>query len=240
MRMQWFLTWIASFLLAAACGGSQPSEKQPPQTVVEPQTSPQTGLGFEELRFYEGDTHMLTLRKDGVLINVPQNQHTATLKPDMTLEATNGKHGSLAADGTITFDGATLDRKVGDDGTLSLGDSKVKLEDDGMLSGQGPGGKTLRVEGATTPQSKRIALYLLALLTAPVKKTPPPPPKEEPKCTDGSGLTCDAQPEPCEEGLVRSVIAGCWAACVDAETCKPPEKAEPEPKTVKKKKKRRR
>jgi len=36
---------------------------------------------------------------------------------------------------------------------------------------------------------------------------------------DTSGVRCDATPPPCSDGLLPSVLDGCWGACLPASTC---------------------
>jgi hypothetical protein len=222
----------------AACAGSDKKEET---TTPEQQPAQDTSAAFPEVKFFEGDKHVLTLRSDGVVILVDKNAHVATLKPDMSLEVIGGKearNANLAADGTITIGDQTLEAKIGPDATIQLPGGKiVTLKDDGTLEGQNEGTPHLRIEGATTPEAKRAALYLLVLTTTsatPPEAAPSAAPEATPAptaiCGDGGAITCRVEPKPCDAGQVREVVKGCYGECVDPATCKAPARADPKKK----------
>ena len=194
--------------LAAACGGGSKADAVgPTDTQVEP-VEPTNTSPFKELKLYEDGKHVLTMRKDGVVILVEKNAHVGTLKPDGTLETPDGKVGKLEADGTITFDGQALPLAIGDDASILLGDQvAASIDDSGNVASQNAGPKQLRWEGADTPELKRHAMFLVVLLTAPQQSgdagsAPAPEVKSDggARKMKGAGGDDKSDEEPEEEG----------------------------------------
>lgn len=212
---------VLGFAVAiAACGPSQKTTDQPDQPPIEMEPI-EKPAPFQEIKFYEGDKHVLTLRPDGVVILEEKQAHVATLKADpLTIEVTNGKTGQLGDDGTVTFDGKAMPFSISKEAVATTGDGKsLTIGDDGKLAG-GPPNANLRVEGAATPEAKRAALFLLVLVTMPADASAPPQPPRA--CSDGKPVTCTTAEPTCPEGQIAKVQAGCYGACVDATSCAAP------------------
>lgn len=164
-----------------ACGGSPPPAPVGPGDGSPQDTEPAEGGPFKELKLFEGDKHVLTMRVDGVVILVEKNAHVGTLKPDGTMEITGGGGtAKLNADGTITLNGETLPMSIRDDATIVIG-GKVDagLNDDGTISNLREGAKPMRWEGADTPELKRYAMFLLILLSSDQANDTAPPPNAD-------------------------------------------------------------
>ncbi len=132
------------------------------------------------MKFLSQDKEVLSVRGDGVVILVEKNGHVGTLKPDGSLELANGKIAAIGKDGKIVFDGAELPfsatgGRINEDGTaLMPNDATITIEADGRISGV-EALADMRVQGATKPESRRIALFLLILLNSPTDPPAPTP-----------------------------------------------------------------
>lgn len=229
------LALAVSLSVAGACGGAE--KPKPPEAPKPVPTA--TKPAFQELRFYQAGAHLYTLRDDGVVVAVQKKAGIATLKPNMTLEVSNGHAATLSDTGAIVIDGTTSEYRINSDNTMVVpGGGVVSLLADGTIGGLRVDSEPLRIEGATTSESVRAAMFLLALITMPAVG------KDAPVCGDGSAVTCDMEVTACAEGQVRRVVAGCYEECVDATTCEPPEDGtkidKDKPAPAKKKKKKRR
>ena len=74
-------------------------------------TEPADTSPFKEMKLYEGDKHVLTVRKDGVVVLVENNGHVGTLQTDgRTMTIPTGGEAKIEEDGTITLKGDELTR----------------------------------------------------------------------------------------------------------------------------------
>lgn len=159
-------------LLLAACGGGTTPDPVGPGSGGGGATDPEpddTGGPFKEIKLFEGDKHVLTMRKDGVVILVDQNAHVGTLKPDGTLEITGGegKNARLEADGSISLNGEKLPLSIDENASIvANGQIAHELAADGTVSGQSDHARPLRWEGVDTPELRRYAMFLLVLVSS--------------------------------------------------------------------------
>lgn len=147
---------------------------------------PETIGPFKEIKLYVGDKHILTMRKDGVIILIENNGHVGTLEPDGTVEITGNpkRIAKLAADGSITIDGQAEPVSVSENAELMAnGQVANSLAEDGTVTGLPEGAPAYRWQGTDTPELRRYAMYILYLLTA--ANTEPPPDAGAPAPADG-------------------------------------------------------
>jgi hypothetical protein len=186
--------------LLAACGGSSKKDTAPPPLDTGTSTATTTPDTGGELRIYEGDRLVMSVAPDGALRIVEAgDEPIGTLGPDNSITV-NGATAKLHEDGTITIDGQELPFTIAADASVhGPGAPPVKLEPDGTISGQGPGARPLRVEGATSPELRRRAMFLLLLATMPETEPGDEMPAEEesprdvemPAPPDGDGAVDD-------------------------------------------------
>lgn len=169
---------LAAALALAACGGgtAKPATTTATTEPEAAQAAPAGSFELGELKFYEGDDLGLQLHANGhVEVKLT---HSEAGKP---AEETWTDVGSFAADGTISSADGAKHGKANPDGTfvgaqgqtapfhlegeaLVVADTKITIDDKGIVQGGNDGGKQLRIEGATTPGLKRTALVVLAVM----------------------------------------------------------------------------
>lgn len=173
------MTSIA-FLVLAGCGGSSVDSAgttPEPPVAPEPAGAPVVTLG--EVSFFEGEGH---------------DQPGPVLHADGSVELAGRVVGSLATDGTMTNPagevlarlhedgrlefvsgaGAGPEIVIAPDGTLTVGDVTASFDETGTVVGGNEGAPPLRAEGLS-PETRRAAMFVIALaLFAPVQEPPPP------------------------------------------------------------------
>jgi hypothetical protein len=162
---------IAFTACVAACGGKpyDASTTPAPTTgaVVGPKVAP-TGLGITELKFYEGQDLVLEALPDGTVERIDDDGGKLAMRPvgKVTSDgklSTDDQRAQLQADGTVSS-ADVPDLKLDGD-TLAIGARHVTLDPHGTLlvDGHPIHGNGTRVEGATTPATRRTALLLIAI-----------------------------------------------------------------------------
>lgn len=156
------ITTIGIVALLASCGGS-PKEPSTPPLAESTTVTDEAPSG--EVRLYEGDQLIMALGSDGSLrILTRGDEVVGTLGADNRITV-DGHTAALHDDGAVTLDGDPVPFTIGPDASLhGPGMPPARVEPDGTISGQPASARPIRVEGATTPELRRKAMFMLLLL----------------------------------------------------------------------------
>jgi hypothetical protein len=162
---------LALIAVLVACGGSSKPAAAPAAGAAK------VNLVLGELKIVDvGKDKAIAVRADGTIeadgtpVGIKVTADGRVIRTDTTEVGFQ-----LLPDGTIKGPrGEVLEVTLGADGTISNGDKKISLDDQGLIVGGNPDAPQVRIEGATSPELKRTAMFVLITLTSPIQ-TPAPP-----------------------------------------------------------------
>lgn len=168
---------LALVLASAACGGGSKKAATP---ATEPTTVAATGvtLSLGEMKIVdETQNKSLMIHADGTIEVEGQKPAKVTADGKIVTMADNQTQMTLDPDGSIKGPhGADLGAKLGADGSLTMGDQTISIDDMGMIKGGNASAPQLKIEGATDANLKRTAMFVLIALMSGAEPTPAPAP----------------------------------------------------------------
>jgi len=165
---------IALLLGTAACGGG--SKTEPTTPMAKTDGAPSLALGEMKLTDVNKNKS-ISIHADGSIELDGTSPAKVTADGHIITVADNKTVMTLGADGTVkAADGTDLGVKISADGSLTMKDQTISIDEAGNVKGGNADAPPLKVEGATSPELKRTAMFVLLTLVTSEPTTVPPQP----------------------------------------------------------------